>query len=176
MARVLFAAPMDAERRAVAAKMASRDFEPVILEDLPPSARDDIWTTADVVVCMGFPREFPTDLREKARKLRLIQALVAGVDHLPFERFPPATIVCVTGWATQRAQISYRSRRLKNVAVRRRSVATLTGAIHTNAAILPAAFGTPNKPAKNGAAIIRIKLKIAPAPTPITSGLDSRAV
>src|ERR1700756_3891549 len=93
MARVLFAAPMDAERRAVAAKMASRDFEPVILEDLPPSARDDIWTTADVVVCMGFPREFPTDLREKARKLRLVQALGAGVHHLPFERSPPATIV-----------------------------------------------------------------------------------
>jgi len=94
MARVLFATPMDAERRAVVARMASGDFEPVILEDLPGKKRDDAWTTADVVVCMGFPREIPVDLREKARMLRLVQALVAGVDHLPFERFPPAAIVC----------------------------------------------------------------------------------
>jgi len=94
MARVLFTAPMDAERRAVVAKMASGVFEPVILEDLSPENREDAWATADVVVCMGFPREFPSDLRERARKLRLVQALVAGVDHLPFERFPPATIVC----------------------------------------------------------------------------------
>ena len=94
MARVLFATPMDAERRAVVARMASRDFEPVLLEDLPEKKRDDAWTTADVVVCMGFPREIPVDLREKARKLRLVQALVAGVDHLPFDRFPPGTIVC----------------------------------------------------------------------------------
>jgi glycerate dehydrogenase len=94
MARVLFTAPMDAERRAVVATMASGVFEPVILEDVPAEKRDDAWATADVVVCMGFPREFPPDIREKARKLRLVQALVAGVDHLPFQRFPPAAIVC----------------------------------------------------------------------------------
>ncbi len=94
MARVLFTASMDAERRAVVVRMTPGVFEPVILEDLPAENRDAAWASADVVVCMGFPREFPADLREKARKLRLVQALVAGVDHLPFERFPPATIVC----------------------------------------------------------------------------------
>jgi glycerate dehydrogenase len=85
---------MDAERRAAAARKSAGVFEPVILEDLPADARDDPWSTADVIVCMGFPREIPRDLRERARNLRMVQALVAGVDHLPFERFPPTAIVC----------------------------------------------------------------------------------
>src|SRR2546429_8682808 len=94
MARVLFVAPMAAERREVVTRKASGAFEPVVLEDLPAEKRGDAWATADVVVSMGFPREFPPDFREKARKVRMIQSLVAGVDHLPFERFPPSAIVC----------------------------------------------------------------------------------
>jgi len=94
MARVLFVAPMDAERREVVTRKASGAFEPVVLDDLPAEKRGDALATADVVVSMGFPREFPLDFREKARKVRMIQSLVAGVDHLPFERFPPTAIVC----------------------------------------------------------------------------------
>src|SRR6058998_2880773 len=95
MARVLFSVRMDAERRAAVARAAAAgEFEPVILEDLPPEERDDAWSTADVVVSMGFPREFPTDFRQKARKVRMIQSLVAGIDHFPFDRFPPSAIVC----------------------------------------------------------------------------------
>src|SRR5947209_11680390 len=94
MARVLFVVPMDAERREVVTRKASGAFEPVVLDDLPAEKRGDAWATADVVVSMGFPREFPLDFREKARKVRMIQSLVAGVDHLPFERFPPSAIVC----------------------------------------------------------------------------------
>src|SRR3989475_4566353 len=94
MARVLFIVPMDAERRAAVARNAAGAFEPVFLEDLPPEKRDEAWATADVVVSMGFPREFPPDFREKALKVRMIQSLVAGVDHFPFERFPPSAIVC----------------------------------------------------------------------------------
>ena len=94
MVRVLFAVAMDAERRAAVAEKALGAFDPVILENLPDDERGDAWATADVVVCMGFPREFPVDLRERAPKLRMIQALVAGVDHLPFERFPQAVVVC----------------------------------------------------------------------------------
>lgn len=94
MPRVLFTAPMDAERRNVVGRMASSAFDPVILGDLAADDRDEAWTKADVVVSMGFPREFPADFRTKARTVRLIQSLVAGVDHLPFERFPPGAIVC----------------------------------------------------------------------------------
>src|SRR5207245_4709731 len=94
MARVLFTEPMDAERRNVVGRVASGAFGPVILGEVPADDRDEAWATADVVVSMGFPREFPTDFRTKARTVRLIQSLVAGVDHLPFERFPPGAIVC----------------------------------------------------------------------------------
>src|SRR6266700_3114479 len=90
MPRVLFTSPMDAERRDVAGRKALGAFEPVMLEDLPEGEREAAWATADVVVSMGFPRDF----RTKAAQVRLIQSLVAGVDHLPFERFPPDAIVC----------------------------------------------------------------------------------
>src|SRR5438128_10248071 len=93
MARVLFIVPMDAERRAAVARKAAGAFEPVILEDLPLEKRDEAWATADVVVSMGFPREFSLDFREKARRVRMIQSLVAGVDHFPFARFPPSAVV-----------------------------------------------------------------------------------
>src|SRR5437667_12385428 len=94
MSRVLFIVPMDAERCAAVARASAGAFEPVILEDLPPEERDDAWSTADVLVSMGFPREFPADFRQKARKVRMIQSLVAGIDHFPFDRSPPSAIVC----------------------------------------------------------------------------------
>ena len=66
MARVLFVAPIDAERREVVTRKASGAFEPVVLEDLPAQKRGEAWATEDVIVSMGFPREFPLDFREKA--------------------------------------------------------------------------------------------------------------
>jgi len=92
--RVLFALPMDSERREVVTRMAPGAFEPVILEDLPDDRKDEAWSSAEVLVATGFPREIPVDLRNKARKLRLIQAILAGVDHFPFDRFPPDAVVC----------------------------------------------------------------------------------
>lgn len=94
MARVLFIAPMDAERREVLDRTGRGAFEAEILEDLSPEIRDRAWASADVVVCMGFGSEFPADIRTKAPNLRLVQPLVAGVDHLPFDRLPPSTIIC----------------------------------------------------------------------------------
>ena len=95
MARVLFAAPMDAERRAVVAERERLGrFESVIIEDLSASAREAAWSTADVLVCTGFGSELPRDIATRAPKLRMVQALVAGVDHMPFERLPTNAVVC----------------------------------------------------------------------------------
>jgi phosphoglycerate dehydrogenase-like enzyme len=94
MARVLFAVPMDPERREVVARKAPGAFDPVILEDLPADRGDEAWASAEVLVTTGFPRELPVDLRDKARNLRLVQSVLAGIDHLPFERLPPRVVVC----------------------------------------------------------------------------------
>lgn len=94
MVHVLFTCPMDAERRQALAARAGDAFEAVILEDLPLDQRGAAWSEADVLVCVGFGSEIPEDLRTRAPRLRMIQALVAGVDHLPFPRIPPSVRVC----------------------------------------------------------------------------------
>ena len=94
MARVLFACPMDAERRAVLAEKNRGAFDAVILDDLPASARDAAWSDAEVVVTMGFGRTLPKDLASRAPRLRMLQTLVAGVDHLPYATFPKSLLVC----------------------------------------------------------------------------------
>src|SRR5947208_1622243 len=61
---------------------------------VPPSERDAAWASAEVLVCTGFGSELPRDLASRSPRLRMIQTLLAGVDHLPFDRFPRAAIVC----------------------------------------------------------------------------------
>jgi len=94
VARVLLSMPIDAERRAVLASKTTAGFQPIILADLPPSERDAAWASAEVLVCTGFGSELPRDLASRSPRLRMIQTLLAGVDHLPFDRFPRAAIVC----------------------------------------------------------------------------------
>ncbi len=94
MATVLFSCPMDVERRAVLVSRAKGAFDAVILEDRPEDHRDEAWSQADVLVCSGFGAEIPEDVAAKAPRLKMIQALVAGVDHLPYDRIPPSVLVC----------------------------------------------------------------------------------
>ncbi|HYM38618.1 MAG TPA: 2-hydroxyacid dehydrogenase [Thermoplasmata archaeon] len=94
MASVVFACPMDAERRAVLEARNRGAFEAVILEDLPEPERGAAWSRADVVVTMGFGRELPADLAAHAPRLRMLQTLVAGVDHLPYRSLPKSLLVC----------------------------------------------------------------------------------
>jgi phosphoglycerate dehydrogenase-like enzyme len=85
---------MDEERRAALAVVPRDAFDPVIFEDLSPPAREAAWSEADVVVCLGFRSEFPRGLARRAPRLRMVQTLVAGVDHIPFDRIPAKAIVC----------------------------------------------------------------------------------
>src|SRR5256884_3325364 len=94
MPRVLFSASMDAERRAVLAAKAPAAFARVIVEAVPLSQRAAAWETAEVFVCTGFGSELPPDLASRAPRLRMIQVLVAGVDHMPFDRLPRGAILC----------------------------------------------------------------------------------
>ncbi len=94
MALVLFTCPMDAERRAVLAEKNRGAFEAAILDDISGSARDAAWSQADVVVTMGFGREIPPDVAKRAPRLRMVQTLVAGVDHLPYRALPKTALVC----------------------------------------------------------------------------------
>ena len=94
MARVLLSCPMDAERRAVLAETNRDGFEAVILQDLPESERDAAWAEAEVLVTTGFGREIPQDLAARTPRLRMLQTLVAGVDHLPYRVLPKSLLVC----------------------------------------------------------------------------------
>ncbi len=94
MAHVLFVCPMDAERRAVLQEKNRGAFDADVLADIPGSSQDAAWARADVLVTMGFGREIPEDLGKRAPRLRMVQTLVAGVDHLPYRAFPKSVVIC----------------------------------------------------------------------------------
>ncbi len=53
----------------------------------------ELFRRADAYLCAGFPREFPEDPTAYGR-LRFVQTVLAGVDHLPFARLPSGLVVC----------------------------------------------------------------------------------
>ncbi len=85
---------MDEGRRAALAERNHGAFEAIILDDLPADERDAAWSRADVLVCSGFGHEIPKDLATRAPHLKMLQTLVAGVDHLPYQSLPPSLVVC----------------------------------------------------------------------------------
>jgi phosphoglycerate dehydrogenase-like enzyme len=94
VAVILVASPMDEERRAGLKRKDLNGFDVVVVDDLPPSRRPAAWAGAEVAVVQGFAKELPADLTSKAPKLRMIQTLVAGVDHLEYRSIPRSILVC----------------------------------------------------------------------------------
>lgn len=59
----------------------------------PPERVVQTLQESDAYLCVGFAREFPEDPVAYAR-VELIQAMLAGVDHIPYDRIPPRVTVC----------------------------------------------------------------------------------
>jgi len=91
---VLFAVDMGPERRRIAEERLEGRAEILIRrglsdEDLARRAPD-----VDVLVTGGFPRDIPAEAWPRMVRLRLLQTIAAGVDHLPYDRIPAAVTIC----------------------------------------------------------------------------------
>ncbi len=91
---VLFAVPMDADRRAAAREALAGRAEILVRRDLGDDGLARRAPEVDVLVTGGFPRDVPADLWPRMTRLRLHQTTSAGVDHLPFGLIPPGVTVC----------------------------------------------------------------------------------
>lgn len=65
----------------------------IFLRDVPAKRRTEALAAADVLLSWNFPRELTPDDFPHLGRVRLIQTLSAGVDHLPFAQFPPGAVV-----------------------------------------------------------------------------------
>jgi glycerate dehydrogenase len=80
--------PVDEEFERINAEVLGNDARITFLQRLPreqwPAALDE----ADVLLAWNLPREVPVDLLAAAKRLRFIQLLSAGVDHVDFGEIP----------------------------------------------------------------------------------------
>jgi len=81
-------------RRAIARRLLAPRAEVVVQPDLPEAELRAALPRVDVVLISGFPRDLPPDAWRAMGRLRMVQTLLAGVDHLPYDRFPPRVTVC----------------------------------------------------------------------------------
>ncbi len=81
-------------RRAVAGRILGRRAEILVRSDLTDEQLRAALQRVDVVLISGFPRDLPEDAWRKMTRLRMIQTLLAGVDHLPYELFPKGVTIC----------------------------------------------------------------------------------
>ncbi|TLZ64343.1 MAG: hydroxyacid dehydrogenase [Methanobacteriota archaeon] len=85
---VLLAVPMGEERRELALETLGSFAEVLVRADLSDEALARRAPEIDVLVTGGFPREIPDAVWPRMTRLRLLQTLAAGVDHLPYDRIP----------------------------------------------------------------------------------------
>ncbi len=85
---VLLAVPMPEERRRIALERISPLAEVLVRSDLSDAELARRAPEIDVLVTGGFPRDIPADVWPRMTRLRLLQTLAAGVDHLPYDRIP----------------------------------------------------------------------------------------
>src|SRR5262245_38054785 len=63
-------------------------FDVTFLEGLQPADRNRALDDANVVITLNPAKDFTRDEISKMSRLRFVQALTAGVDHIPGDLFP----------------------------------------------------------------------------------------
>ena len=91
---VLLAVPMPEDRRRIAQEVLGGLAEVLARADLDDRELARRGPEVDVLVTGGFPRDIPAELWPRMARLRLLQTVAAGVDHLPYDRIPAGVTVC----------------------------------------------------------------------------------
>ena len=91
---VLLAVSMTPARRQIAAVKLGGLAEVLVRSELSDAQLADRAPGVDVLVTGGFPRDIPPDLWPRMARLRLLQTVAAGVDHLPYDLIPPKATIC----------------------------------------------------------------------------------
>ena len=91
---VLLAVPMPEDRRRIAREALGDRAEVLVRSDLDDAEIARRGPEVDVLVTGGFPRDIPADLWPRMGRLRLLQTVAAGVDHLPYDRIPARVTIC----------------------------------------------------------------------------------
>src|SRR2546428_2438592 len=95
---VLLAVPMAEDRRRIAQETLGSLAEIVVRSDIDDAALERLAPEVDVLVTGGFPRDITDAAWDRMTRLKLLQTLAAGVDHLPYDRIPgTATIASNAG-------------------------------------------------------------------------------
>ncbi len=91
---VLLAVPMPEERRRIARETLGALAEVLVRSDLDDAELGRRAPEIDVLVTGGFPRDIPADVWPRMTRLKLLQTVAAGVDHLPYDQIPARVAIC----------------------------------------------------------------------------------
>src|SRR2546422_1435361 len=116
---VLLAVPMREDRGRIAREALGDRAEVLVRSDLDDAEIARRGPEVDVLVTGGFPRDIPADLWPRMGRLRLLQTVAAGVDHLPYDRIPARVTICSNPGA-HRGSIAEHPRALPPAAAKNR--------------------------------------------------------
>jgi len=90
----LLAVPMPEERRRIARERIGAVAEVLVRGDLSDAELARRAPEVVVLVTGGFPRDIPPEVWPTMVRLKLLQTVAAGVDHLPYDRIPAGVTIC----------------------------------------------------------------------------------
>src|SRR5437867_7111761 len=91
---VLLAVPMPEERRRIVRERIGAVAQILIRGDLSDAELAHRAPEVVVLVTGGFPRDIPAETWPAMARLKLLQTVAAGVDHLPYDRIPAGVTIC----------------------------------------------------------------------------------